>query len=138
MRGRGCVSQPVTCWLPPLGLLRSVAHLAAISGSTKVLKVLLEEGADKDIANRWGHSPLHVAIMSGNSMAVDLLTKAGAHLTVEDPAASMCTAASEEDVAQVRHAAGRVYNGLTTSVLATAVRRQSRARRCCGIDAMSS
>lgn len=83
-------------------LWHSVTHLAAISGNTKVLQTLLEEGADKDLVNRWGLSPLHVAIATGNSLSVDVLTRAGAGLVVGDPATAMCLAASQEDVHQVK------------------------------------
>lgn len=79
-----------------------MCHLAAVSGNVKVLEVLLEEGANKDIVNRWGETPLHQAVVSGNLLAVETLTKAGASLSVSDPAGALCTAASNEDITQVQ------------------------------------
>eukprot|EP00951_Prasinocladus_malaysianus_P021659 scaffold179611_cov23-Prasinocladus_malaysianus.AAC.1 len=75
-------------------------HLAALSGNVKVLETLLEEGADKDIVDRWGKTPLHKAVESGNLQALGVLTRNGASLKVVDPAGELCKAADKEDTIQ--------------------------------------
>jgi ankyrin repeat protein len=77
-------------------------HLAATSGNVKILETLLEEGADKDIVDRWGKTPLHKAVESGNVQALVLLSRQGASLKVADPAGELCRAADKEDTVQVR------------------------------------
>lgn len=75
-----------------------MAHLAAVSGNVKVLEALLDEGANKNIANRWEETPLLQAIVSNNALSIKCLFDAGARLTLKDPAAALCTAAGNEDV----------------------------------------
>ena len=86
------------CWL----LRGSMTHMAAVSGNVKVLEALLEEGADKDIVDRWGHTPLHSAFDSKNLLGLSVLNRYGASLNVSDPAQELCIAAAEEDIGQVR------------------------------------
>ena len=82
----------------------SMTHLAAGNGNIKVLEVLLEEGADINIVDRWGKTPLHLAVLTGNSQAATLLSKHGGQLKVLDPAGEICTAAGDEDIDQVKYA----------------------------------
>ena len=79
----------------------SMLHMASINGNTNAMEVLLDEGADKNIVDRWGYTPLHWAIESGNQQAIDLLTRQGAVLSVTDPAGELCESASRNDIAQV-------------------------------------
>lgn len=79
----------------------SAVHFATTSGNIKVLQALLEEGANLNIANRWGESPLHAAVAGAYRVATDLLTKAGARLMLADSARALCVAAAADDVEQV-------------------------------------
>ena len=79
----------------------SMLHMASINGNTNAMEALLDEGADKNIVDRWGYTPLHWAIVSGNQQAIDLLTRQRAVLSVKDPAGELCESASRNDVAQV-------------------------------------
>ena len=44
-----------------------------------MIKKLLELGADPDIPNKIGHTPLTIVIFNGNLKAVKLLLEAGAN-----------------------------------------------------------
>lgn len=79
-----------------------MAHLAARNGNIQVLEALLEDGANKDIVDRWGRTPLHTAVVAGNTHIAALLSKQGATIKVSDPAGEMCSAATTEDLEQVR------------------------------------
>ena len=63
---------------------RTALHLAAIEGHPEVVKLLLEEGADKDAATVegqltvGGQKALHLAALHGRSEVVKLLLEAGA------------------------------------------------------------
>ena len=61
----------------------------------------MEEGADINIVDRWGKTPLHLAVIKGNIQAAAMLSKQGAKLKVTNPAGEMCSAASSEDIEQV-------------------------------------
>ncbi|MCB1669847.1 MAG: ankyrin repeat domain-containing protein, partial [Pseudomonadales bacterium] len=54
------------------------AILAVHGGNTALLKLLLQQGADVDLAAS-GHTPLHVAVLRGNLEAVELLLAEGAN-----------------------------------------------------------
>jgi ankyrin repeat protein len=66
-----------------------IAHLLTtqteLQGHTAVTQVLIEKGAELDIANTIdGHTPLHLAYLRGHSEVVQLLITAGASETVLD------------------------------------------------------
>ena len=52
--------------------------LAAYNGHDKVVSLLLEAGADKDIKRNDGNAPMHVAAIRGDDKVVSLLLQAGA------------------------------------------------------------
>ena len=60
-----------TCW-------------AAYRGNTEVLKVLLDAGADPNIADGYGNSPLHWAAKQGLERIAQLLIKSGADVNSTD------------------------------------------------------
>ena len=53
-------------------------HKAAENGHDKVVSLLLEAGADKDIKNNDGDATLHLATREGYDKIVSLLLEAGA------------------------------------------------------------
>ncbi|KAI0907154.1 WD40 repeat-like protein [Ustulina deusta] len=55
----------------------SPLYMAAISGHFEVCKVLLERGAEVNLANDLGRTPLHAAVESGNRDIVHLLLSQG-------------------------------------------------------------
>jgi ankyrin repeat protein len=66
-----------------------IAHLnttqTELQGHTAVTQVLIEKGAELNIANTIdGHTPLHLAYLRGHSEVVQLLITAGASETVLD------------------------------------------------------
>lgn len=69
----------------------NVLHLAAGSGSAKMVKVLMESGKCNDllnVANSSGSSPLYVAVSSANAYCAKKLQHYGASLTSETPKSS--------------------------------------------------
>ena len=59
-------------------------HLAAATGLSEVVGVLLAAGADVDVRDDNGATPLHRAAAEGHSCVVSLLLKAGADANAED------------------------------------------------------
>jgi hypothetical protein len=61
-------------------------HLAAASSSddVEILEYLLEQGAEKDVRNQDGNTPLHVAVLKQNYHAVRLLQLRGASSTIKN------------------------------------------------------
>ena len=53
-------------------------HGAALSGHTRVVRLLLSRGADVNALDRNGHTPLHKASAEGHEKTVGLLLKNGA------------------------------------------------------------
>jgi len=58
--------------------------LAIAQGHTNIAQSLIKEGADVNLANRVGQTPLHAAAMLGNLSLVRLLHSAGARTWEED------------------------------------------------------
>lgn len=61
----------------------TVCHNVAMRGNEKVLRRLIELGADFDIANKYGHTALSIISLKGNPLApcVEVLLAAGADFT---------------------------------------------------------
>ncbi|MEZ4702490.1 MAG: ankyrin repeat domain-containing protein [Rhodothermales bacterium] len=59
-------------------------HHAALSGTTALMRVLLDAGGNPSIANRMGQTPLHLATREGYSGVVDLLLSRGADVHAVD------------------------------------------------------
>lgn len=60
--------------------LDTAAHFAARQGHGLIIKKLIDKGANLDIPNKDGNTPLMVAILSKKGECVDLLIKSGAKL----------------------------------------------------------
>ena len=65
-------------------------HCAAKKGHTKVVRVLIDAGADIDTRNDDGRSPLHCASTSGSLEVVKMLVEAGAGVDVTDDCVRTC------------------------------------------------
>ncbi|MDN5247985.1 MAG: ankyrin repeat domain-containing protein [Wolbachia endosymbiont of Tyrophagus putrescentiae] len=59
-------------------------HLAAGSGSTSVVKLLIEKGAKVNLQNKNGRTPLHLAAGSGGTSVVKLLIEKEAKVNLQD------------------------------------------------------
>ena len=59
-------------------------HVTCQEGSLKVVKLLLEAGADTELCGRDGSTALHFAAQAGQSEVVQLLLKSGANTDVLD------------------------------------------------------
>lgn len=62
----------------------TAVHLAAVSGSTVIMRELLQRGASVHERNRANNSPLFLATLSGKEECAKLLKSAGAHLSIEE------------------------------------------------------
>ena len=59
-------------------------HFAASAGSTEMVGLLLDHGADPDLQNLDGHTPLQRAAIYGRDESVDLLLEHDAALDLRD------------------------------------------------------
>lgn len=61
-------------------------HIAANSGSVKLVRLLIENGADPNLLRKDGHRPLSVAVVAGDLAMVKELVELGADVTLRyDP-----------------------------------------------------
>ena len=65
---------------------------AAYAGHDKVVSLLLEAGADKDIKDNHGATPMHYAAASGCDKVVSLLLEAGADKNIKNTAGANLSA----------------------------------------------
>ena len=63
---------------------RTALHVAASEGQVSVVEALISCGADVDVTDRWGGTPLADAIRNGSSSCAKLLINARAHLGYDD------------------------------------------------------
>lgn len=82
----------------------SPLHWAAHNNDAGAVKRLLSEGADPNLANRFGFTPLHEAAIVGNAEMLELLLDAGgdANATFGEGETVLMTAARAGDAASVR------------------------------------
>ena len=80
---------------------RTALHIACCKGDLKVVRCLLQMGADVHIRDRFDHTPLIDAIECDHHEVIKLLMKCGAHLHGYDTCMireKMCAAAAVGDV----------------------------------------
>lgn len=65
-------------------------HESSIMGHDAVLRLLLDHGADVNIYDRHGNTPLHMALLASRSDVVRILLDAGANPFAEDPVGESC------------------------------------------------
>jgi ankyrin repeat protein len=64
---------------------RTLLHKAAIMGKTKVANLLIAKGADINIKDKQGKTPLDLAELCNHKAVVDLLTAKGAEIPAKTP-----------------------------------------------------
>ena len=62
-------------------------HKATLQGDIKTIRALLKKGADINIKDESGNTPLHDAVRKGDIDSVKILLKAGAKTNIKDKAA---------------------------------------------------
>ncbi|VVC93718.1 unnamed protein product [Leptidea sinapis] len=80
--------------IPPLAILfqqdddgDTQLHIAAVRGCEKSVGTLIRvcpETAWLDVPNNYGHTPLHLAVLSGHPVVTRMLVRAGASLGIRD------------------------------------------------------
>ncbi|KAK3262289.1 hypothetical protein CYMTET_28847 [Cymbomonas tetramitiformis] len=81
---------------------RCALHLAAHNGHTAVITFLLSKGADPNVQDSFGNTPLWEAVKWNQQDACLVLKQAKAQLLLPDSAGVLCTAAYAADGALIR------------------------------------
>jgi CRP-like cAMP-binding protein len=76
---------------------RAAMHLAAAHGNSDVIELLVGEGADIDIPDRFGRTPLFQACTNRHPESVEKIRKLGGNLNLRDPGGEMCRVATVGD-----------------------------------------
>jgi len=76
--------------------------MACIEGNYKVVEIMIQQGADINIKDRWGSTPLQLAVSHKQQMIVGLLSTSKARLDVDNAASAICEAAGAGDIAAVK------------------------------------
>jgi uncharacterized protein len=88
---------------------RRSLNYAAIRNDTAMITELLNNGANINLANRTGFTPLHHAAEAGSKEAVTLLIAKGANITLrnvrDQTAEETATATNHPDIAKILHQA---------------------------------
>ena len=77
-------------------------HMACIGGRYKVVEGLLKLGANQNIKDRWGQTPMAIAITAKQQMVITVLASSKAKLDMASPELALCTAAGAGDAQQVK------------------------------------
>ncbi len=59
-------------------------HWAAFKGRIEIFKLLLEKGADFNLTDKYGNTPLNSAVFNGHIQIVKLLLEKGADVNLKD------------------------------------------------------
>jgi hypothetical protein len=77
-------------------------HMACTAGRYKIIETLLKLGVEQNIKDRWGQTPMAIAIASKQQMIITVLAGSKARLDIASPESVLCTAASAGDLVQVK------------------------------------
>ena len=86
-------------------------HLASISGSYRIVQLILKHGGKIDETDDLGWTPLHYAVSYGNIPCALVLLQAGADINA--PTADYCTAIELATQDEMLLLLGRVMNGVS-------------------------
>ena len=81
---------------------RAPLHLAAAEGHDKCVEYLITKNAEVNIEDRWGSTPLQDAVASGHVGVAEHLISRGGTMNPHHGVSSMCSAATEGDVRQLK------------------------------------
>ena len=73
-----------------------------MEGNFKIVELLLQEGVDKNVRNRWGQTVLQEAMAAKQGPVVELLLQWKIYINAEQAGSALCAAASAQDVDQLR------------------------------------
>ena len=88
-----------------LGLVLTIPHLqhmACNGGRYKIVECLLKLGAEQNIKDRWGQTPMAISITAKQQMVITVLAGSKAKLDMASPELALCTAAGAGDAQQVK------------------------------------
>ena len=83
---------------PPPRLRRTTLHLAAGQGNVKVVECLLAEGANPNVTDRFGQTPMQEALKSDHGHILELLRHSGGVLNFKDATAQLFAAVESGDL----------------------------------------
>ena len=79
-------------------------HVAALSGDTNILQILLDAGVDVDVPHgEYGDTPLMIAIRVQNLLVVKHLLKCGADVSTESKRGQICIGIAKITMEGARH-----------------------------------
>ena len=70
---------------------RTILHMAADKGNYAMVEALLQHRANRDAVDRWGSTPLFLAMQGKHTTVIGLLTASNATLSLKNPSAELCT-----------------------------------------------
>ncbi|KAJ6387376.1 hypothetical protein OIU78_017153 [Salix suchowensis] len=81
-----------------LAMRRSPLHIAASKGYEDISLLLIEQGVDVNISDKFGNTPLLEAIKGGHDEVASLLVQAGASLGIDDAGGFLFTTIAKRDL----------------------------------------
>ena len=81
---------------------RTALHMACSAGRYKIVESLLKAGVDQNVKDRWGQTPMAIAITSKQQMIITVLAGSNAKLDIANPELVLCSAAASGDLTQVK------------------------------------
>ncbi|KAK9811376.1 hypothetical protein WJX72_002779 [[Myrmecia] bisecta] len=81
---------------------RTACHIAAKKGLLKVVEYLVSCKAEINAVDRWGSTPLRVAVLGGHELVASLIRSKGGRLEMQNAARALGQAANEGDLKTIR------------------------------------
>jgi ankyrin repeat protein len=81
---------------------KTILHMACHVGRYKVVECLLKLQVQVNIKDRWGQTPMAIALQTKQQMITSVLSSANATLGLASPELMLCTAAGSGDLQQVK------------------------------------
>jgi ankyrin repeat protein len=81
---------------------KTALHMACSAGRYKIVESLLKLGVEKNIKDRWGQTPMSIAITTKQQMIITVLAGHNARLDIASPELELCSAAASGDLVKVK------------------------------------